>query len=179
MPTILSCLAMLICAPPGDQAGSRIINVGTLKCTQLADSTGPWTVGRNAAQFLDSCVQWRGEIGSKVDADSEGMKEWVIPIDSSVAYSGSSILTLMLFGASGVDPLSSFSQFPAYDFLCTPAPKDLTVGMPVLITGKILGWSMRTSPSRSGEKRVRLLVGVTEIRMIDRDTQMRLSKRLR
>lgn len=179
MPTIIAFLLLFLWTAPGDQGGPRVIDVSTIQCNQLADSSGSWAVGRNVTRFVDSCFQWRGMISSKKDPESAGLKEWVISVDSNLAYSGSSILTLGLYGVSGIDPLSSFSQFLRYDFLCTPAPKDITLGMPVIITGKILGWSMRSSPNQTGEKRVRLLIGVTEIRMIDRETQMRISKRLR
>ena len=172
-------LALFVCTATGYQGEPQIINVSAIQCTQLADSSGPWTLGRNVGAYLDSCVQWRGTINSKRDADSEGVKEWVIPIDSNIAYSGSSILTLALYGTSGVDPLSSFAQFPPYDFLCAYSPGDVEIGMAVIITGKILGWSMRPAQSQEGKPGVRLLIGVTGIRTLDMDVRLRLSRRLR
>lgn len=179
MPPMGMLFALFLCAASGYQGRPQIINVSALQCTQLADSSGPWTVGRNVATYLDSCIQWRGLISSKKDADSEGVKEWVIPIDSNVAYAGSSILTLELSGTSGVDPLSSFTQFPPYDFLCAYSPGDVKIGMAVIITGRILGWSWRPTPSPEQKPGVRLLIGVTAIRTLDWNTQLRISKRLR
>jgi hypothetical protein len=176
MPTIIAFLPLFLWTAPGDQGGPRIIDVGTIQCSQLADSTGPWTIGRNVAKFVDSCVQWRGMICSKKDAHSAGLKEWVIPVDSTLIYSGSSILTLGLYGVSGVDPLSSFSQFPPYDFLCSPSPTGITTGMAVIITGTILGWSISREHSSEGKPSVRLLIGATGIRDIDWQTRIRISK---
>jgi hypothetical protein len=133
-------------------------------------------VEKDGNKYVDSCVGWEGVVNTIADADLEGTKACVIPIEGRFAYCGSTRLTIRFYGATGTDLGSSYMAVPQFDYLCTGRTEGIRSGDAVSFVGKVLGLSRR--PDLNHLRRVveKVLIGITEIHRIDRQAGVSLPR---
>lgn len=173
MTRIVAILALLVSNIGFGQEKLQEFNVSGVQCQHVAERVSRWLVEKEASKYIDSCVQWSGVVATIADADVDGIKVWVVPVEGRFAYCGTTRLTISFYGTTGTDMLSSFATFPPFEYLCTHRTADIQRGAAVSFVGKILGVSKRPDPDHHGQALERILIGITEIHKLDHGAEVK------
>ena len=128
MVCVLALLALVLFEPGDGQRELQSFNVSGIQCQNIARRVHPRDVQSDAKRYIDSCVQWKGVVSSIIDADIDGTKAWVIPVEGRFAYCGGTLLKISFYGATGTDALSSYRTFLDCDFLYAHHPSGIQRG---------------------------------------------------
>ena len=156
------------------QNAEQLLNVSGVQCQHVARTVTRQMVERDPKRYIDSCIQWNGVITKVVEADMEGTKVWVIPVEGMFAFCGSTLLMIDLYGMGGSDSHLGSSVGMPFDYLAHDQGSVIQRGDAVSFLGKILGVSKKTHPVHGGPPIERVLIAITEIHKIERDKPFRL-----
>ena len=167
MVKLMPCLALIVCFTASAQQQPQEYNVSGILCERVSKRITPGMVGRAPMRYVDSCIEWSGDVVAVVDADPDGTREWVIPVEGGFAYCGSTRLTI---DGVSAESQSAFSSGTARDFifLCSHISSDIDRGDEVIFEGKILGVCRTPDPQHKARKLERILVAITKIHAIGR-----------
>jgi hypothetical protein len=123
-------------------------------------------VERDMDKYVETCVQWVGKVVRITDADDDGMKVWVKPIEGKFAYCGFTTLTIELSESGKRAEPSTEPALPSCEFLFSFDHSGINAGDYVSFTGKILGVLKTPSPKLKTQSIERGLIGIIEMHKV-------------
>lgn len=166
MSSVIVLIVTLLWASWNSQDDLQQLNVSGIQCQRIAKDVTPRMVERDVDKYVEACVQWAGKVVRITDADDDGMKVWVKPIEGKFAYCGFTILTIELSPSGKREDPSTELALPLCDFLYSFDHSGINTGDYVSFTGEILGVSKTPSPTLKTQSIERALLGIIEIHKV-------------